>query len=933
MDNNGFVWEKDNSLPVRFYLLLIFLFIFTSIKSQLPGSSITLNDQPTDFNVIPKNPQATELGRFQNQGINGATGTPIINILIYTIEEDGVSIPISLNYNATGIKTTDLSSEVGLKWTLHAGGSVSRMIKGLPDDDTYGWINYDNSSLYSRWTNNAACNQENFMRIADNQEDILPDLFSYNIGEYQNTFIFNKNKQIHKTIRDNIIIKYNQGNRFDNFTLTDIYGTQYYFGDYFGRTKVENSVRKGGASTVNSPRSGEGINEWKLKTITTKNNKTINFTYEAYSLSYNLTNSEVTRIRLSPSIKRTYSIFTSFYEMTAQLISKIETNKCRVDFIYEIDNNADIWKKKLTCIKITDKLTNSVSSYKFEYLLYPVINQLKLTKIKEIAEDGVLIGKVWEFNYDPGQRPIINTKDFDFFGYYNAKGNSGYVPLAYNNGSFSVQNSRDINNLSIHNGVLKEIIYPTKGKTIFYYEANSEMMSSGKIKYAPGLRVRRIDDVDAQDIILSKEYTYSGLTGDIQIDDENKYNQFYKHSETQGYSIVLYSEKRNLLDVTSGYSYALIETKHLKDNAILFREKNCYSPFNLNNIQHPKLSKTEYLDKQNNLQKKIIFSYPNPYFLYNIKGWRLNSTIKNNTLEYCDGSSYYVDDYYTGIFMDYNNSSYSSLLLDKKSIIEYHDGDSIKTSIHYYNNPNTLLLEWKLLESSVANKSYRETYTYPSSDLYNNLYIKNIVGFPVFVKNVIVEESTIPKGPIGGGFLNELNSQEKIINYQKWDYDDLGNKTAYYDFIDDSVQNYLKLKNQYTYNQHNNIIEITQRGNLVRSYLWSYKNEFPIVEIISAASYSTIKEILGEYNISNFANKMNPSIDEIKAFLAPLSNNINTQDAMITIYTYKPLVGMTSTTDPRGVTTSYEYDGFNRLQFIKDKDGKMIQTYDYRYKQ
>jgi YD repeat-containing protein len=45
---------------------------------------------------------------------------------------------------------------------------------------------------------------------------------------------------------------------------------------------------------------------------------------------------------------------------------------------------------------------------------------------------------------------------------------------------------------------------------------------------------------------------------------------------------------------------------------------------------------------------------------------------------------------------------------------------------------------------------------------------------------------------------------------------------------------------------------------------------------------------------------------------------------------------MTSQTDPRGVTTYYEYDTFNRLKrtYIKENGvEKTIQTYDYHYKQ
>ena len=66
------------------------------------------------------------------------------------------------------------------------------------------------------------------------------------------------------------------------------------------------------------------------------------------------------------------------------------------------------------------------------------------------------------------------------------------------------------------------------------------------------------------------------------------------------------------------------------------------------------------------------------------------------------------------------------------------------------------------------------------------------------------------------------------------------------------------------------------------------------------------------------------AIDEVRVY--PV-------DAMMTTYTYKPLVGISSETDPSGRTTFYEYDIFGRLKSVKDEEKKIVKVYQYNYAQ
>lgn len=66
------------------------------------------------------------------------TGKVDISIPLFIIQQGEINVPISLSYNTGGIKVSEVASNVGIGWSLNAGGSILKIVRDLSDDDFHG---------------------------------------------------------------------------------------------------------------------------------------------------------------------------------------------------------------------------------------------------------------------------------------------------------------------------------------------------------------------------------------------------------------------------------------------------------------------------------------------------------------------------------------------------------------------------------------------------------------------------------------------------------------------------------------------------------------------------------------------------------------------------------------------------------------------------
>lgn len=113
------------------------------------------------------------------------------------------------------------------------------------------------------------------------------------------------------------------------------------------------------------------------------------------------------------------------------------------------------------------------------------------------------------------------------------------------------------------------------------------------------------------------------------------------------------------------------------------------------------------------------------------------------------------------------------------------------------------------------------------------------------------------------------------------------------------------------------------------TYIWSYGGQYPVAEIKNA-SFATVQTAMGGAATLTTFTASSPAEADLRSKLNGIRASL--PNSSLTYYTYKPLIGLTSSTDPSGRTTYYSYDGFGRLQTVKDTQQKTKEVFNYHYR-
>jgi YD repeat-containing protein len=581
--------------------------------------------------------------------------------------------------------------------------------------------------------------------------------------------------------------------------------------------------------------------------------------------------------------------------------------------------------------------------------------RILLTKISDNSLQN------WNITYYHSFKlPNRNSFATDYMGYFNNQNSNNtnlYIQslTTEQKTKFLVesdQSNKTQNFNAAISGTIESITYPTGGKSEFIFEFSG--LSTDKFR---SLRIKKIinstiDQGIQKKLINEYEYNNERFLGFERATPT--YSNICINSLTSpGLALYAHNGQRSV--------YQNITVKHIDDSDPNNFLKSTYEyNFNTDDPHFPLLTLQDNSWNRGKLIKESHFKNNGVDIVNSIEyfyqSYQLNNPIFQASVVCLKQMPLGKFSYQVGKWEEHTNYQYLSRKIQKDYPSDGADPITIETTFNYKtgyifpssetqttSDGNSITKNWKyvkdyMLPSYGFLPDFSGDNTFPNSLFYAtrakmNLY--NIVE-DWTVRNDIIIDAHITNYIFKGGAVGaQLFSPKEIytlrsnsLNVESFSNSSLNLSGASNDIVSFTFDpNYKKdlsvdlwdtktyLIKQYHSENDNNIV-----------YLWDNKKVHVIAKIENA-DYNSAAALISPSVLDN------PSITDTELRIELGKIRTGLPNAMVTTYTYKPMVGMTSQTDPNGVTTYYEYDDFGRLKCIKDDDDNLIKTYEYHYKQ
>lgn len=465
-------------------------------------------------------PEAASLGRYGAFQVSEYSGSADISIPLYEVKSGEVSFPISLYYDASGIKVEQDATFVGLGWNLNYGGMISHIVCGHDDfreypntDKTYFkeyftavpddaplqyYYRYGTHMQYvsdgGDWTMCLPADAKQYLLHTDMAQGLyVPDIFQANFCGHHLSFIIDQRDSSKIVILGDDTKKYKIEYEMDNvyprsFKIVDDKGITYLFTAYkeFDRkdayylTHVYGADGMYGKSHVqfdyitklyNPERSRSNVNAIESR------GKYLEGEYVNDPLLLSQVD-ELLGTKLSYTNRSETNACNKVYP------KKITTGLNTIEFSFqEREDMIDTYAINGFRVKSIDGTVLDSISFAYDY--YKEIPSYSDYTNKRLRLKSLNINSQrYQFSYNSSTLPSNSrSSSIDYWGYYNAANNMskdylcGTPKYSLKNDTIKPANylgeaNRYASEDSCKIGMLKRLTYPTGGYTDYEFEAN-----------------------------------------------------------------------------------------------------------------------------------------------------------------------------------------------------------------------------------------------------------------------------------------------------------------------------------------------------------------------------------------------------------------------------------------------------------------------------